>query len=793
MRNLLLIILLAAVVLPARSVTTQALVEYSTDETELLRIPTLGQHQLRILSPKVLELSLVTTESPGSHPAQWNFVADNGAVQLPDPSRLYVAVNGKRVIVSRVGFKRRVLYAPLKMRDLRIGNWLYLELASAVPENAQVIVTTSDGNLRTTSMRFAATAASMRECPVIHVNQVGYATGLPKKAMVGYYLGSFGELDLHEFSRFLLIDAHSRREVYSGTLSPRPDNGWTYTPTPYQNVLQADFSSFNTPGEYRLFIPGLGCSLPFRIDPGIQGAFARAYALGLYHQRCGTDNVLPFTRFVHAPCHTASAEVPTPQNRSVEYQLASESSNYKDNPRHTAPQLKSIDSSLYPFVRQGKVDVSGGHHDAGDYSKYTINSAALIHYLVFAADNFPGAGELDNLGIPESGDGKSDLLQEAKWEADFLAKMQDDDGGFYFLVYPRDRAYENDVLPEHGDPQVVFPKTTSVTAAATAALAQISSSPRFRAQFPQDSRRFLAQALKGWAFLGRAWAKYGMDGSYQKITHYGDFAMHDDEIAWAAAELFLATGERRFQDKLQSIYDPSDPNTIHWGWERMFDSYGCAARSYAFGARSGRITESKLDKAYLAKCMKQILLAGQDHVNWYAASSYGTSFPTETKRFRTAGWYFSISNAFDIAVAYQLEPSPDMMEAIIGIINYEMGCNPINEVYLNGVGWKRQHEIVDQYALNDRQALPPSGIPLGSVQEGFGYLEHYKRELGALTFPQDGEKEGPYPFYDRWGDSFNLATEFTIPIQGRGMATLAWLMARSPLKTQPWRTAHTPS
>ena len=43
------------------------------------------------------------------------------------------------------------------------------------------------------------------------------------------------------------------------------------------------------------------------------------------------------------------------------------------------------------------------------------------------------------MGIPESGDGKSDLLQEAKWEADFLAKMQDDDGGFYFLVYPKER------------------------------------------------------------------------------------------------------------------------------------------------------------------------------------------------------------------------------------------------------------------------------------------------------------------------------------------------------------------
>src|SRR5439155_12005967 len=115
--------------------------------------------------------------------------------------------------------------------------------------------------------------------------------------------------------------------------------------------------------------------------------------------------------------------------------------------------------------------------------RYTINSAGFVHYLVFAADAFPGVAELDNLGLPESGDGKSDILQEAKWEADFLAKMQDDDGGFYFLVYPRDRQYENDVLPDHGDPQIVWPKNTAVTAAAVAALAQTASSPLFKRQF----------------------------------------------------------------------------------------------------------------------------------------------------------------------------------------------------------------------------------------------------------------------------------------------------------------------
>src|SRR5205814_2759406 len=193
-----------------------------------------------------------------------------------------------------------------------------------------------------------------------------------------------------------------------------------------------------------------------------------------------------------------------------------------DNPRQRAPRLTNEAAQLYPFVNKGPVDVSGGHHDAGDYSKYTINSAALIHYLVFAVDAFGGVGELDNLGIPESGDGKSDLLEEAKWEADFLAKLQDADGGFYFLVYLRNREYEWDILPDHGDPQVVWPKNTAATAAAVAALAQCSSSPQFRKYYPEDAKRYLASARRGWDFLQRAIERHGRSGAYKKLTHYGD-------------------------------------------------------------------------------------------------------------------------------------------------------------------------------------------------------------------------------------------------------------------------------
>src|SRR5206468_7575147 len=97
--------------------------------------------------------------------------------------------------------------------------------------------------------------------------------------------------------------------------------------------------------------------------------------------------------------------------------------------------------------------------------------------------------------------------------------------------------FRSNVTPDHGDPQIVWPKNTAATAVAVAALAQAASSPSFKKEFPDAAKIYLEKARKGWAFLDRAIAKFGKDGAYQKLTHYGDTFMHDDELAWAACEM----------------------------------------------------------------------------------------------------------------------------------------------------------------------------------------------------------------------------------------------------------------
>ena len=182
-------------------------------------------------------------------------------------------------------------------------------------------------------------------------------------------------------NRFNIVNASNGSIVFQGTLQGRPDVGYLYSPTPYQAVYDADFTSFNTAGSYRLQVPGMGASLPFRIDNGIAMAFARTYALGMFHQRGGYNVAMPFTRFTHAADHTAPATVPV--DASAPFQFTWETiSNYSQelNPDQTAPQLTNYTAQLFPFVKTNPVTIIGGHFEAGDYNRVTYNAALICSY-----------------------------------------------------------------------------------------------------------------------------------------------------------------------------------------------------------------------------------------------------------------------------------------------------------------------------------------------------------------------------------------------------------------------------
>jgi len=161
-----------------------------------------------------------------------------------------------------------------------------------------------------------------------------------------------------------------------------------------------------------------------------------------------------------------------------------------------------------------------------------------------------------------------------------------------------------------------------------------------------------------------------------------------------------------------------------------------------------------------------------------------------TKAYRGGGWYFSPVQAFDMVVAYQFNPNPQYLDALLHNLNYEGGCNPVNVSYLTGLGWKRLRNIVDQYSLNDRRVLPKDGIPISNIQAGFLSTWTYGCELSGLCYPSDYIDTAPYPYYDRWCDDWNVSTESSTTDTARSFAASVWLAARTSLAGQPWRSTN---
>src|SRR5258708_318465 len=65
--------------------------------------------ELRVISPVVLELTLVTAKKPDpARPDQWDFVDERNQSRLPAAQQFAVLADGKTIDVKSVGCKRRV-------------------------------------------------------------------------------------------------------------------------------------------------------------------------------------------------------------------------------------------------------------------------------------------------------------------------------------------------------------------------------------------------------------------------------------------------------------------------------------------------------------------------------------------------------------------------------------------------------------------------------------------------------------------------------------------------------------
>jgi endoglucanase len=201
-----------------------------------------------------------------------------------------------------------------------------------------------------------------------------------------------------------------------------------------------------------------------------------------------------------------------------------------------------------------ELDASGGWYDAGDQGKYVVNGGIAVWTLMNQWESAERRGAArafadGTLSIPERKNGAPDLLDEARWELEFLLRMQVPEGQpLAGMVHHKihDKEWTALGLAPHEDtqPRLLFPPSTAATLNLAATAAQ--GARLWRKLDAKFATRCLAAAERAWAAAESHPKEFAASGG----VGGGPYDDRDlaDERYWAAAELFLAETDTAKRD-----------------------------------------------------------------------------------------------------------------------------------------------------------------------------------------------------------------------------------------------------
>ncbi len=394
----------------------------------------------------------------------------------------------------------------------------------------------------------------------IYVNQAGYRPENTKVAAIPF-----------ECSEFEITDGENA--VFSGKTVSRG-----YDINSGDNIWTADFSALKKQGKYRVRANGK-LSAEFEITDEVYKPVLNDVLKAFYYLRCGSGLDEKYAGvYKHSPCHNGQAI-------------------FWENKTITA-------------------DVSGGWHDAGDYGRYVTAGACAVAHLLYAYRMFPKIKEI-KMNIPESGNGTPDILNECRWELEWIMKMQREDGGVYHKVTTAIHAPF--VMPEDDKEQLYLFAVSSMAVADTAAICALASG--IFAAFDKDfSGRLRKTAERSYNWLENNPDFIGFKNPEGCNTgSYGEWEDRSNRC-WAAIELYILTGEEKYNKDFRELLKEGFSRTgLGYG-----DVGGFAALSYILyegekdnficeGMKNDYIAEAKRLKAVADECGYSVAMSEQDY------------------------------------------------------------------------------------------------------------------------------------------------------------------------------------
>ncbi|OQB25714.1 MAG: Endoglucanase D precursor [Firmicutes bacterium ADurb.Bin182] len=452
--------------------------------------------------------------------------------------------------------------------------------------------------------------------PDINVSQIGYEPGDVKTAVLR------GAVTGTSFQVIAADGTVSFAGELTGPIESEPSGERNYT---------ADFSALTREGTFTVKC-GDKESYPFKISEGIYDEIFKPVFRMLYLQRCGTEIAPCFAGdFAHEACHISKA---------------------------------------YIYGTDEKKHVSGGWHDAGDYGRYVVSGAKAVADLLFAYQDNPDALGSDDLGIPESGNNVPDILDEARYELEWMLKMQSGSGGVHHKV--TGLAFPGEVMPEEDTDDVyILPVSNCATGDFAAVMAMSYTAFRdFDLKFAKKCR---SAAEKAWNYLQ---ANPGGRFRNPEDVFTGEYydGSDSDERCWAAAALYRAFGDNKYIDAFERIADLYVYVQDGYGWS---DVGGYGNKIYL------SLDPAVTDPGCVQKIKDAMKKKADSCLTNSKSDAYGISLGL------SYNWGSNMTvcdNANFLILSADLFGNTDYLAAAKRHLNYIFGINPMSLCFVTGFG-----------------------------------------------------------------------------------------------------------
>jgi endoglucanase len=526
-------------------------------------------------------------------------------------------------------------------------------------------------------LSLATVAPSPAADTPIRLNTVGFLPEAPKVATVAA-----------PCSEFAVVRASDGKVVYTHQAGDPVRTSKTDTD---ETVQTLDFSALTAPGTYRVVVKSVGESAPFTVARGVWNQPYEVVTRAMYLWRCGTAVQTTWNgqTFAHGACH--------------------------------------LDDAWLDYVGGGHQQrkSTGGWHDAGDYNKYPVNAGVTVGFMLKAWEQFGDRIGAIKTGIPESTNKIPDLLDEVRWEAEWLLTMQDADGKVYHKVSELKFSYwgapDKDVSPRY-----FAPWSTAATADLAAMLAETA-----RAWRPYDAvfaDRCLAAAEKSWKCLLAHPTPVSADLTAFKTGGYP--AKDESHRLWAAVELWETTGDVAYLREFERRAATFSFSAIGPTWPDVHD---LAFGTYLLSSRT-----SERSPELVARLTKDLVAKARAVVETDKGSAYGRPLGGEAKTWNWGCNGIVAGQTYLLHLADRIAPDPAYRTTAQDALGFLFGRNFHGRSYVSGLGARPPEHMHDRRGAGWPGYLVGGAWPTGrdweDVEANFRVNEIAINWNGALIY-----------------------------------------------------------